>query len=99
MAASRGRNSRTRRINLRASVPQERLIRTGAESAGVTVTEFILNSACLQAEHILADKRQFVASPNQWQAFMEALDRPGKFMPQLAKFFGETPPARRQSGK
>jgi uncharacterized protein (DUF1778 family) len=99
MAASRGRNSRTRRINLRASVPQERLIRTGAESAGVTVTEFILDSACLQAEHILADKRQFVASPKQWQAFMEALDRPGKFIPQLAKLFAQTPPARRQSGK
>lgn len=87
MATSRAKNNRTRRINLRATVPQERLIRTGAQSAGVSMTEFVLNSACLQAEHVLADKREFVASPKQWQAFLEALDRPTRFIPELARLF------------
>jgi uncharacterized protein (DUF1778 family) len=68
------------------------LIRTGAQSAGVSVTEFILDSACLQAEHILADMREFVASPKQWLAFMEALDWPGRVIPELAKLFEEAPP-------
>jgi uncharacterized protein (DUF1778 family) len=89
MATSSASTIRTRRINLRATNHQEKLIRTGAESAGVSVTDFILESACLQAEHVLADKREFVASPKQWKAFVEALDRPARVKPELARLFSE----------
>ena len=89
MANSRARTIRTRRINLRATHRQEKLIRTGAETTGVSVTEFILESACLQAEHVLADKREFAASPKQWKAFVEALDRPARVKPELARLFSE----------
>jgi uncharacterized protein (DUF1778 family) len=99
MSASRVRNNRTRRINLRATVPQERLIRTGAQTAGVSMTEFVVDSACLQAEHILADKREFVVSPKQWRAFLEALDRPGRFVPALARLFADAPVSDKRSGK
>jgi len=78
---------RTRRLNVRATERQERLIRTGAQTRGVSVTDFILESACLQAEHALADKRQFIVSPKQWQAFLEALDRPARVNPKLAQLF------------
>src|SRR5437016_7104086 len=75
---SHSRTIRTRRINLRATDSQEKLIRTGAETTGISVTEFILDSACLQAEHVLADKREFIVSPKQWKVFVEALDRPAQ---------------------
>jgi uncharacterized protein (DUF1778 family) len=42
------------------------------------MTEFILESACQQAEHALADKRAFVAPARRWNAFVEALDKPAK---------------------
>jgi uncharacterized protein (DUF1778 family) len=80
---------RTRRINLRATDRQEKLIRTGAETSGISLTDFILESACLQAEHVLADKREFVASAAQWKAFTEALDRPARIKPELARLFSE----------
>jgi uncharacterized protein (DUF1778 family) len=89
MATPRARTIRTRRINLRATDRQEKLIRTGAETTGVSVTDFILDSACLQAEHALADKREFAASPKQWKAFVEALDRPARVKPELARLFSE----------
>jgi uncharacterized protein (DUF1778 family) len=54
------------------------------------VTNFILDSACLQAERVLADKREFIASPKQWKAFVEALDRPAQIKPELARLFSET---------
>jgi uncharacterized protein (DUF1778 family) len=79
--------SRTRRLNLRATERQARLIRTGAASRGVSVTDFILESACLQAEHALADRREFIISPQRWQEFLEALDRPARVNPQLAQLF------------
>jgi len=87
MATSRARSIRTRRINLRATNRQEKLIRTGAETTGVSVTDFILESACLQAEHVLADKGEFAASLRQWKAFVEALDRPARVKPELARLF------------
>ncbi len=90
MTTKHSKTIKTRRINLRATARQERLIRTGAETTGASVTDFILDSACLQAEHVLADKREFIASPKQWQAFVEALDRPAQIKPELARLFSET---------
>lgn len=90
MTIAHSRRIRTRRINLRATDRQEKLIRTGAETTGLSVTDFILNSACLQAEHLLADKREFIASPRQWSVFVEALDRPAQIKPELARLFSGT---------
>jgi uncharacterized protein (DUF1778 family) len=89
MPSSRARTIRSRRINLRASDRQEKLIRTGAETSGVSLTDFILESACLQAEHVLADKREFTALSKQWKGFLEALDRPARIKPELARLFSE----------
>lgn len=96
---SHSRTIRTRRINLRATDRQERLIRTGAETTGLSVTDFILDSACLQAEHVLADKREFLVSPNQWKVFVEALDRPAQIKTELARLFSETGVLERGSRK
>jgi uncharacterized protein (DUF1778 family) len=90
MPTSRAKTIRARRINLRATDRQEKLIRTGAETRGISLTEFILESACLQAEHVLADKREFVVSPKQWQSFLAALDRPARVKPELARLFSDS---------
>ena len=87
MSTARAKTSRTRRINLRATDRQERLIRTGAETRGVSVTQFILDSACLQAESVLADQKEFVLLGKRWQAFLDALERPAKVKPELVRLF------------
>lgn len=84
--------ARTRRLNIRATKRQEELIRTGAETRGVSLTDFILESACMQAEHLLADQREFVASRKQWEEFTNALERPARKKPELARLFSETAP-------
>lgn len=83
------RSARTRRLNIRATEHQEKLIRAGANTKGVSVTDFILESACDQAEQTIADQREFVISPRRWQAFVEALDRPPEVKPALARLFAE----------
>jgi uncharacterized protein (DUF1778 family) len=72
---------RNRRINLRASAPQETLIRAGAKVRGVNVTDFILESACTRAEQMIAEQTSFTLSPQQWKAFTKALDRPPMLHP------------------
>jgi uncharacterized protein (DUF1778 family) len=83
--------TRSRRINLRASAPQETLIRAGAKVRGVNITDFILESACTRAEQVIADQTTFTLSPQQWRAFTDALDRPpmAKPKPRLQKLLSE----------
>jgi uncharacterized protein (DUF1778 family) len=83
------RSSRKKRLDLRATARQRKLIFTVAERQGVSVTDFILNSACQQAEQILADQRHFSISEKRWKAFLEALDRPVQKKPELERLLSE----------
>jgi len=42
------------------------------------VSEFIVQSACAAAESELADQCEFKLPPEQWQAFLAALDKPAE---------------------
>ncbi len=83
------RQNRTRRLNIRATPRQERLIRLGAEHRGVTVTDFIVESACLQAEHAIADRRHFELSAKDWDRFLELLERPPQEKPELRRLLSD----------
>lgn len=68
--------AKSQRINLRASARQESLLRQAAEASDTSMTEFVLGSAVSQAERVLADRRWFVASGAEYQAFLDLLDKP-----------------------
>ncbi len=78
------------RLNLRASARQTSLIREAAEAVGKTMTDFVLDSACSNAEQVLADRRRFVLDDDAWARFMEALDRPARSKPRLKELL-DTP--------
>ena|ERR1700693_6363962 len=80
---------RTRRLNIRASAEQETLIREAAQRRGENLTDFVLRSACVEAELTLGDKRNFALPPERWKAFLEALDRPPVLKTQLQRLFSE----------
>jgi uncharacterized protein (DUF1778 family) len=86
---SREHERRTRRLNLRATERQEKLIRMGAELRGVPVSEFILENACRQAEQDLADRLHFTLSRKQYQAFLDALDSSPQDKPRLSRLLSE----------
>lgn len=83
------RQPKTKRINLRASAPQERLLRRVAQNKGQTLTEFIVQSACDAAEQESAAEGDFKLSPEKWQAFVEALERPARVHSRLSRLFAE----------
>lgn len=86
-SALSSRTNRRRRLNLRATERQEQLIRIGAGMKGMSITDFVLESACREAEHAFANQREFTVPPKLWQAFLEALDRPARVNPKLAQLF------------
>lgn len=89
MGIATNRQTRTRRLNLRATPKQEHLIRVAAERQGINITDFILDSACEKAEQALADQTHFVIDEEQWALFMKALDAPPRVIPQIKRLFSE----------
>jgi uncharacterized protein (DUF1778 family) len=64
------------RINLRITSRQEHIIRRAAAITDRTMTDFVLESAARHAEEVLADRRWFVLSDDEWAAFEHALEAP-----------------------
>jgi uncharacterized protein (DUF1778 family) len=52
------------------------VLRRAAEVSHKSLTDFILDSACLAAEQTLLDQRLFMVSGSQAQALMDLLDSP-----------------------
>ncbi|MCX8146840.1 MAG: DUF1778 domain-containing protein, partial [Azovibrio sp.] len=77
----------------RALAPeQEAVLRRAAEVAHKSLTDFILDSACLAAEQTLLDQRLFMVSGSQYQALMDLLDRPEKTNEGLRDLFARKAP-------
>jgi len=91
MAQMIPQESRTRRINLRATPYQEKLIRAGAVRRGENLSDFILESACTKAEEAIADQVHFIESEAQWKASTKALDRPPRVLPKLKRLLSKLP--------
>ncbi|HQU80354.1 MAG TPA: DUF1778 domain-containing protein [Azonexus sp.] len=84
--------ARSARLGLRATPEQEAVLRRAAEVAHKSLTDFILDSACLAAEQTLLDQRLFVVSGSQCQALMELLDRPAQPNEGLRDLFSRKAP-------
>ena len=80
-------SSRSARLGLRATPEQEVVLRRAAEVAHKSLTDFILDSACLAAEQTLLDQRLFMVSGSQYQALMDLLERPEQTNDGLRAYF------------
>ena len=69
-------STRSARLGLRAPHEQGVVLRRAAEVAHKSLTDFILDSACLAAEQTLLDQRLFMVSDSQYQALMDMLEKP-----------------------
>ena len=83
------RSQRVARLNLRTSAQQQQLIRSAAAALDKSVTEFVLESAMAHSERVLADRRWFVISEENWDNFEALLDAPVSRTPKLAALLSE----------
>jgi len=72
-------------INLRATPKQKELIDRAAGALGRTRSDFMLETACREAEAVLLDRRYFTLSAGQFKKFKAMLDRPPKDNPRLRR--------------
>ncbi|MEB8486702.1 MULTISPECIES: DUF1778 domain-containing protein [Acidithiobacillus] len=84
--------TRSARLGLRATPEQEVVLRRAAEVARKSLTDFILDSACLAAEQTLLDQRLFIVSDIQYQALVDLLERPEQENDGLSDLFARKAP-------
>ncbi len=84
--------ARSARLGLRATPEQEAVLRRAAEVAHKSLTDFILDSACLAAEQTLLDQRLFMVSGGQYQALMDLLESPAQANDGLRDLFAHKAP-------
>ncbi len=89
---SQVQSARPRRINMRVSERQERLLRSAAELSGETLTGFVLAVATERAEQVLERAHRIELSSEAFQRFVDALDSPAEDMLVLRRYATEASP-------
>ena len=90
--ATASRGSRSARLGLRTTPEQETILRRAAAVSHKSLTEFVMESACLAAEQTLLDQRLFMVSDGQATALLELLDRPAEENTGLLDLFAKPAP-------
>jgi uncharacterized protein (DUF1778 family) len=85
-------SARQRRINMRVSDHQERVLRAAADLSGETLTGFVLSVATERAEEVLERTQRINVSSEVFKRFVEALDAPVTEMPTLRRYAREQSP-------
>jgi uncharacterized protein (DUF1778 family) len=83
------RSTRSAKLDLRLTPEAKRTLAAAAAAARRSVSEFVLESAMVQAEEILADRTRFTLNAGRWKAFLEMLDAPPRDLPRLKRLFRE----------
>jgi uncharacterized protein (DUF1778 family) len=73
----------------RVASETDELVRHAAETAERTLTDFVVDAAVVEAERVLADRTKFVLEADEWERFVELLDRPPQEKPGLEKLFSK----------
>ncbi len=79
-------------IPIRARAEDRDLIDRAARVLGKSRSEFMIETARREAQTVIADQTHFVLEPEQWDAFVKALDKPPKDNPRLRALFERKAP-------
>ncbi len=93
------RTIRTTKLDLRLSPEAKQTLNAAARAVHRSVSQFVLESALARAEETLVERRRFELGPEQWTAFMAALDAPPRDVPRLRRLMQEASPFDRNDGQ
>lgn len=77
------------RWDFRVDPDTDRLVRQAAQTTERTLTDFVVDAAVVEAERLLADRREFVLETEQWERFVDLLDRSPQDNPGLEQLFSK----------
>jgi uncharacterized protein (DUF1778 family) len=77
------------RWGFRVEPETDRLVRQAAATSRRTLTDFVIDAAALESGRVLADRTEFALEQQQWERFVELLDRSPRKKPELTKLFSQ----------
>lgn len=77
------------RLELRLTPKAKAMLKRAANAEEKSVSAFVLDKSIEAAAETLADRRDFVLSAKQYDAFVAALDGAPKSRPRLERLFAE----------
>ena len=83
---------RNQGIEVRATLEDRALIDRAVAAAGTSVTAFVLNSVTTAARQVLADRTEFVLSPEAAEAWKAINARPARDLPGLRELMQRPTP-------
>jgi len=84
-AGAKTGKTRSANINLRVSLRQKALIDRAADALGRNRSDFMLETACREAEAVLLDRRYFALPAEEFKRFQAMLDKPPAGNPRLTR--------------
>jgi uncharacterized protein (DUF1778 family) len=78
MATTHSRAGKRRPLNVRIRDEARALIDRGARARGKTLTDFIIDAACREAEEAILERAVLSVSPDAYAEFLARLDRPAQ---------------------
>jgi uncharacterized protein (DUF1778 family) len=78
-----------RRWDLRVEPETDELVRQAAATSQRTLTDFVVGAAVLEAERLLADRMEFALEQQQWERFVDLLDRSPRDNPGFERLFSK----------
>jgi uncharacterized protein (DUF1778 family) len=91
-ASESGGQTRDININIRAKRTQRDLIDEAAELLGKTRSDFMLETACREAEDVLLDQRVFTLDAETFKKFQAMLDAQPSENPKLRRLMATPAP-------
>ena len=83
------KESKSERIELRLTPSTKRIIQEAATAAHRDLSEFVLQSSLTEAEIALSRRNHFILNAENWDKFVELLDRPATENPALRRLLTE----------
>lgn len=80
---------RTDKLDIRISPEAKRMLQRAASDRHTTISQFVIDSALSAAREALAERPLIELSPEDWAAFVAALDAPPKRHPRMEKLLRE----------
>ena len=81
--------NRTEKLDLRLTPAAKQTLAAAAAADRRSVSEFVLDSALARADDMLAQRRHFGLSAEQWEEFQVALDAAPRELPAVANLFSQ----------
>lgn len=77
------------RWEFRVAPVEDEFVRRAARVSHRTLTDFVVGAAVVEADRVLGDRTRFVLDDDDWNRFIEVVERPPQENPGLTKLFSK----------